>query len=216
MPSLSASNSLFELSFGVNAVLPALFAGFHAVKEKAAESLLRKLKEVKPGFEIRERDIPDFIDFHFKSSRGLRHAKYITYITAFISLSLCATSLAALCWSAENPNFEVPSKYLYAFVGLTLVAAPIFYWLRDRYLQWLYSAMVIHGTNNEVEALVFADCVNLYLAHKKEWEPLEQEMNAFKAELPFLIWKMRLMRFEIWLMSLWRRLCSNLPFKRTR
>lgn len=211
---LSASNSLFELAFGVNAILPALFAGFRDVKEKAADSLLRKIKELHPEFEIAERDRLDFVKYHFDSSRGLRHAKHVTNITAVLALSMCATALVALCLSAAEPNREVPPLLLFSYVGVALVGAPIVYWLRDQYLQWLYSIMVVHSTNDAQEAKIYADCVTSYLVHKKEWEPIQQGMEEFQAQVPLLLWKLRWMRLQMWQIVFWGRIRSWFAFKR--
>jgi hypothetical protein len=53
MRTLSASSSVFQLAFAVNAVLPVVIADFEKVRKEAADSLLRKIKEYRPEFDLR-------------------------------------------------------------------------------------------------------------------------------------------------------------------
>lgn len=206
MPTLSASASVFQLAFGINAVISVLISDFESVREEAADSLLRKIREYRPDFDLKERDRIDFIDFTFRSSRGLRHAKAITWLNVFFSLTLCALSLAALCWSAFRPDQQISSKLFLWFVALTFFAGPFFYFIRNRFLKWLYSVLVTHGTNQQNEALLFAKCVDIYLEHKKNWAPIEQQLNEAILEIPVLIWEMRLAQIRIWLIPLRERI----------
>jgi hypothetical protein len=216
MPTLSSSNSLFELAFGVNAVLPMLIDEFTVVREQAAESILRKINEYRPDFKLKERQRLRFVEFTFKSSPGLRHSKMVTYITGLISVVLCALSLSALYWSALDPNREYSSKLLFVFVGLTLVFGPLFYVVRNYYLKWLYITLVTYSTNEKREALFFADCVDTYLRHEERWEPLKNKLDEMMAEIPLDIWKMRLMIAKMRFTELWYWIRSKLPFKPTR
>ncbi len=216
MPTLSASNSVFQLACGVNAVLPVLISDFERVKEEAADTLLRKIKEYCPGFELKERERIDFVDFSFRSTVGLRHAHIITRITVIISLVLCGISLAALCWAALKPDHEVSSGLFFAFVGITLIGGPLLYIARDAYLKWLYSILVIHGTNDKADAELFAGCVKAYLSFKKQWEYRKQQVNEATSNIPLMIWKLRLARIEMRLKAASFRIRSKLSFKRTR
>ena len=199
MPTLSNCSSIFQLAFGVNAVLPALIADFEFVKKEAANSLLRKIRESRPDFELKERDRIGFVDFVFQSSSGLRHARLVTRATACISLAFCGVSLVALCMAALKPEARLSSTRLFEFVGMTLIFGPLFYIARNSYLKWLYRVNVIYGTNDQREALLFAECVNSFFKVKKEWEPMSEAI----AQIPLMIWSLRLaearMRFaEMW------------------
>jgi hypothetical protein len=216
MPTLSASNSLFELAFGVNAVLPVLISDFERIKEQAAESLLRKLKECRPHFELKERDRVDFVDFAFRSNVGLRHAHWATRIVSVLSIVFCIASLGALVWSAHSPDQQVDFRCLVAFVAVTLVFAPSLYVARDRYLKWLYSILVVHGSNEKADAELFANCVEIYLTYMKRFEQHDRAFAEVMAQAPILIWKARLILFQIRVMRAWNKLRSKLSFKRSR
>jgi len=210
MPTLSASNSIFQLACGVNAVLPVIISDFETVRKEAADSLLRKIKEYCPDFELKERDRIDFVDFSFRSTTGLRHANLITRFTALTSLVLCGLSLTALCWAALKPDQEVSSKLFFTFVGVTLVGGPLLYVSRNAYLKWLYRLLVIHGTNTKADAELFARCVQMYVTFKKQWERHEQSINASVADIPIMIWKLRFLRIEMRLKIFWSQLRSKI------
>jgi hypothetical protein len=216
MPTLSASSSVFQLAFGVNAVLPVLISGLEGVREKAADSLLRKIKEYRPEFEIKERDRIDFVEFTFRSSRGLRYARIITYVTVFISLIFCGLSLAALCWSALEPGQEFSSDLFFAFVGTTLIGGPLLYIARNRFLRWLYFALVRNITSEKNEALLFADCVDVYLKFKRDWDPQEQKMDEATLKISLMMWELRLMRTRVKLQALWHWVRSMIDSVRIR
>jgi hypothetical protein len=212
MPTLSASNSIFQLAFGVNAVLPSLISDFESTRKEAADSLLRKIKHYCPDFELKEQERVDFIDFSFRSTAGLRHGRAVTHATAFISLLLCAFSLAALCWAALKPEEQVSTKFFLEFVGVTLVGGPLLYVGRNAYLKWIYSVLVTYSTNEKRDAELFATCVRAYLLHKKEWEEISWRLD----EVPFLIWKLRFVRLEMKLKLFGHRIRAMLPFKRNQ
>jgi len=203
MPTLASSSSILQLAVAVNAVFPVLISDFEEVRDKTAESLLRKIKEYRPDFVLKERDRLEFVSFTFQSSKGLRHAKFITGFTAVLSIMLSSISLAGLCCAAIWPDNRISVKQLLFFVGVSLVGAPLFYLGRNRYLRWLYSVQVAYGTNEKVEAVFFADCVDLYLKHKESWEPLEQTMDSMIADVHLTLWKMAWKRR-------WRRLQMKL------
>src|SRR5258705_13880575 len=138
MPILGDSVSIFQLAFGVNAVLPVLISDFETVRDDAADSVLRKIKEFQPQFVLKEEDRFEFVDFTFKSVAGLRHARIVTRLIGALSLVLCALSLVALCWSALRPKEEISSARLFAFVGATLIVGPALYVARNEYLKWFY------------------------------------------------------------------------------
>jgi hypothetical protein len=206
MPTLSASTSVFQLAFGINAVISVLISEFENVRKEAADSLLRKIREYRPDFDLKERDRLDFMDFTFRSSRGLRHAKAITWINIFFSLMLCALSLACLCWAALRPDEQISSKLFLWFVVFTFFVGPLFYFIRNRLLKWLYSVLVSYGTNQQNEALLFAECVDIYLETKRNWAPIEQQLNEATLKIPLMIWKIRLARIRMRLISLRERL----------
>lgn len=220
MPTLGASNAVFQLAFGVNAVLPILIADFEQVRKQAAESFLSKIKEHRPDFALKEQDRIDFVDFAFRSSRGLRHARMLTYITILVSLLFCGFSLVALCWAAQQPEREISSRLFYWFVGVTLIGGPSFYVARNSYLKWLYRVLVIHGMNNRAEVALFSDCVNTYLQSKKQWEPIEQQMREIMSEAATMEWEVKLALVEMntkqalfWLRSKAKRALSWLRFQ---
>jgi len=216
MPTLSASSSVFQLAFGVNAVLPVLISDFEAVRKDAAESLLRKIKEYCPGFELKERDRIDFVDFTFQSSRGLRHARFVTYFTGFFSLAMCGLSLTALCLSALKPEWQISVRLFLTFTGATLIAAPLIYVGRNAYLKWLYSLLVSKSSNEQHEAVLFAECVNIYVKHKKEWEQTGSRMDEAQLQLEILGWEMRWMRIKMRLIPMREWIRSKLRLKRPR
>ena len=203
MPTLSSANTVFQLAFGVNAVLPVLVADFERVRTEAAHSLLRKIKEYRPDFELKERDRLDFVDFTLRSSPGLRSARLVTHLTALLSLAFCGLSLAALCWAALSPEHQISSKLFFTFVALTLIFGPLFYIARDRYLVWLYKVIAIYGTNEKNDALLFAQCVETYLEFKKTWEPLERQANELMLEASRMTWKVKLSRVQMKIQSSW-------------
>ena len=203
MPTLSSSNSLFELAFGVNAVLPVLISDFEAVKHQTAESLLRKIKEVRPKFKLIERDRLDFVDFTVGSIRGYRFANHLTRVVGLISLFFCGASLGVLYWSAHEPDLEIKSNALFAFVLITLIVGPIIYEARNRYLKWLYSKLVTHGTNEKADAVLFAECADMYLRSKKKFETLDREMKKKSLQAQILIYRMKIMLFWMKLEDFW-------------
>lgn len=112
---LSDGNSVFQLAFGLNAVIPILVASFDDVKEKTAESLLRKIREHQPKFALKENERVDFTEFHFGSNKGLQYARIITRVVICASLIFCGISLGALVWAAVDPEHEIQTSMFYLF-----------------------------------------------------------------------------------------------------
>lgn len=73
MVTLSAATSVFQLAVGVNAVMPVLLSDLERARFDVAESLLRKLKENFPNFEVKDRDRHFFITFTSASIRGFKY-----------------------------------------------------------------------------------------------------------------------------------------------
>jgi hypothetical protein len=94
-------------------------------RRRAADSLLRKIQEDLPDFQVRERERHQYVSFVVRSSNGLRHAKKITGLIAFVSVIASVLSLAALVWAAVNPKQEISTSVLMVFVFFTLIGAPI-------------------------------------------------------------------------------------------
>jgi hypothetical protein len=168
LPTLSSSTSIFQLAVGVNAALPVLISDYERMRDRAAESMLRKIHELNPDFELKERDREEFISFTLRSIAGLRHAQRLTHYVVALSITLSAIALIALCWAAIDPDQVISIKQLLTFVGVTLIAGPAFYVLTNRHLKWLYSILVKHASNEEVDAALFADIVTSYLAFQIE------------------------------------------------
>jgi hypothetical protein len=134
---------------------------------------------------------------------------------------LCSLSLSALCWAAFQPDKQISAKLFMWFVSLTLIAGPLFYIIRDRYLKWLYSVMASYGTNEQNEALLFAKCVDIYLENKKRWNVLEERIQEATSDIPIMIWKMRMMRIQMMLIPIrahvktaWNSFQANFKLKR--
>lgn len=208
MVTLGGCDSLLQLAFGANAVLPLLISDFEALREKAAEVLVRKLKEFDPTFNLRERDRVEFVEFAFRSSPGLRRAHYVTRATVCLALGLCGLSLLGLGVAALKPEQQISDRLFFGFFGFALVIAPFVYYARNVYLKWLYSVFIKYGTNKQQEAEVFAFCVNAHLEHQKTWEPIEQRLREDAAALPILIWKLRLVTFKLTVLRWWLNLRS--------
>lgn len=205
MVSLSSANSLFELAFAVNAVLPALVSEFERVKSDAADSLLKKVREARPQFELREGDRLEFIDFAYRSSPGLRLGWYMTRAVSVVSLLLCVLSLGALVWSASRPLEEIPDRDLHIFVALAFAVGPAFYVARDRYLRWIYSALV-RSSDDPADAEFFAECADLYLGTKRMFERHERQIDELNAQLSATLLKARWTMFRVRVMGVWHKL----------
>jgi hypothetical protein len=206
MPTLSASNSIFQLAVGVNAVLPILVSDYEGMRDRAAESMLRKIRELYPRFEIKERDREEFISFMLRSTNGLRHAQRLTHSVALLSTMLSAISLAALCWAAIEPDWGISVKQLFTFVGATLIAGPAFYAATNRHLKWIYSILAKHSSNEAADTKLFADILESYLAFQKRWEPYETTMDELLASVPFMIWRMRFSGFNMSVRRIWSKI----------
>ena len=200
MLTLSSSNSIFQLAVGVNAVLPVLISDYEGIRDKAADSTLRKIQELNPTFELKERDRQEFISFTLRSTTGLRYAQRLTFWMAVISITLSAASLTALCWAAIEPERTISVKELLVFVGVTLIASPLFYVATNRHLKWIYSILERKSSTEESDVALFSEIVTSYLAFQKSWEQHEQKMDDLLATIPFIIWRARFsllaMRFK--------------------
>ncbi|WP_246792139.1 hypothetical protein [Burkholderia perseverans] len=197
MITLGSSSSLFQFALGANAVMPALLSDFRRWKELASEMTLRRLKEVRPDFDIKEHQKPDFVDFVFKSSGGQRIAHKLNLFVALYALVACAVSLGALCWSADRPELPVKSNVLALFVFGTIVLGPAIYVSRDLFLSHVYRTLTVRGLRSDPEALLLARCAELYIQHSDEWRVFDVQFDEQEIELERLIWSMRAMRAKM-------------------
>lgn len=201
MITLGSSSSLFQFALGANAVMPALLSDFRRWKELASEMTLRRLKEVRPDFDVKEHQKPDFVDFVFKSSGGQRIAHKINLFVAFYALVACAVSLSALCWSAGRPELPVKSSVLMLFVFGTIVLGPAIYVFRNLVLSHVYRTLTIHGLRSEQEAHFLARYAELYVQYSDEWRVFDAQFDEQKIEFERLMRSMRAMRAQMALHS---------------
>lgn len=212
MPTLGDSVSIFQLAFGVNAVLPTLISGFEKVRDDAADSVLSKIKEIQPEFEVKEEDRFEFVDFIFNSVARLRYARIGTRLIGGLSLVFCALSLIALYWAALRPKEEISATRLFEFVTATLIVGPALYFARNEYLKRFYRSFV-YERNTKADAAVFAFCTKTYLTYKRSWDDRERS-QTFRSSIAFMTWQLRWMTFQMKLVPL-RHLLRKI-FKRIK
>lgn len=201
MPTLAECNSIFQLAVGINAVLPAVLSGFEETRMQAAELFLRKIRECRPDFELKERDRPEFVNFVFQSVNGLRYARRITRFIGAASVALAASSLGLLVLAALEPLREISREQLYWFVLVSLIVAPALYMARNSFLKWLYGVLV-RNVDSEAELQLFASCVDTYLSLQRRWRVTEPPFHEAMAALPImrlkLKWSIARMRVGDW------------------
>lgn len=189
LPSLASASTIFQLAFAINAIFPVVISDVERLREKAADSLLQKLKEVRPAFKLSERDRLEFIDFVCRSTGGLRRLPTIARLPVYLSVLNCGASLMALYWSAIEPGYGIPRAGLFCFTIITLVIAPLLYFAHSRFLNWLYSRLVRHGSETPEDAGFFADCADLYLQFKANWESHDATFKRLMIEVRLSLWK---------------------------
>jgi hypothetical protein len=195
---LAAANSLFQLGVGVNAVLPLLIADFETVRDRTAESLLRKIKEFKPDFDIKERDRQEFVSFVLRSTRGLRVAKWLTGVMGAVSLALSGISLVALYYAAIEPSRNISTEMVRIFISVTLVGAPVLYVSINYLYKQLYAAMAAKASNERNEAILMAGSIEAHLRFKNEMDPLFDEIDKMtNVTIPLAVARMRWFHFRI-------------------
>jgi hypothetical protein len=140
MATLESCASIFQLAFGVNAVVTASQLYFRRTHREIAQTLYIELRpgdSTLSGAHIEHA----FERYVFRAIPGLRAARFLYRLLMTVGLAATLLSLVALVASALQPWRPVPVDSVWIYAGATLVLLPMTYWLYERFLDWLQRAV---------------------------------------------------------------------------
>jgi|GEM_PF-6131404 len=145
MVRLGDCTSIFEIAFGVNAVVAAVAPQFKLTHREVAKRLYA---------EFRPPDSPisgplaehRFEGFVLRLSRTLRVARRAYPVLMAIGLGTALLAVLGLLAAATCPDHRIPAKLLWSFALVAIVGLPLLYWLYKAFLGWFEQAFTIQRT----------------------------------------------------------------------
>lgn len=184
--------TIFQLAFGVNAILPTIILAYRRTQDNIVQWVSKTIDKHKPEFAIEPSEMGEFLDFVTGLNPGLSAlglGKRIPIVASGISLF---ASFFGMIFAATTPDRHLGNGILWLFAVYSLVVCPslvAFYtfllrfdeqelvklWARDR--RALVNTAAAFREMRDREKARFPD-----VASEKRW--LEAEIERRKAELP--------------------------------
>jgi hypothetical protein len=116
--------TIFQLAFGVNAILPAIVIAYRRTQTNIVRWVSKEVDKHRPEFAIDESEMADFLDFATDLHHGLKSlgwAKRIPITACMISL---VVSFFGLLFAATRPDAHLSNGLLWSFAIYSLVICP--------------------------------------------------------------------------------------------
>ena len=125
MARLGDTASIFQLAFGLNAVLPSFVLFYRQTRASIGKSFLKQAAKLKVDLSIDDRDMDQFLEFPESSNAALRISNRLKWIP----VGLCGLALLISFWgilhSAITPDNKVGDGFLWAFAVFSLILCPL-------------------------------------------------------------------------------------------
>jgi hypothetical protein len=128
---ISSANTLLQLGFGANAVMPFLLSTINKSRREIATWYYKTLRTNVPEIPISEAELRDLQVFMEKSSPALRLLRKLMWLPISISGIAVIFSWLGMTVAAIEPNYCIPESLvkIYAFVVLLVLPLVYFLWL---------------------------------------------------------------------------------------
>jgi hypothetical protein len=170
---LSNTSTIFQLSFGVNAVCAVLINGYLNQTRELVIAFTDKIKQHKPDFSI-EGKTNRFREFLFRSMPGYRLVRRLFICS--ISLAVCSIiiSFYYLVKAALYPNCLIKSHYFLFIAIVTIIINPTVY-----FVFFMISGTFLTGIKQVIKVgPEFVALFEMYLA----WPETKESIDALIAE----------------------------------
>jgi hypothetical protein len=196
--------SIFQLAFGVNAVVPALHVAFRRTQDSLATRLVRDLRKLVPTFELDEKNLERLGLVVSTTLPGLKLANRLKIIPFFMLGTAMVISFFGLVLSAVQPAFELSDGWVWVLSIYILIVCPGSYLLYHALLKGLERLWIWKWTSDPSSAVKFAEIAQMHLDHAEFMERIQgalhlaqmQSAAAAKKELRELVqrWTGRILR----------------------
>ena len=165
MATLQNCASLFQLGFGVNAIVPALYFTFRRTQESLASRLSQEIQKTNPEFYKLEREKEILHRFVFEWVPFVKLSYRLRNIPAlFLTLGLIS-SFFGLVFSAIQPNHELPNSWVWLFSIYALLFCPSTYLLYGMLLKGLERLWVWKWSTDPSSAKRVVESFQLHRDH---------------------------------------------------
>lgn len=177
MITLERCTSIFEVTFGVNAVAAAAALYFRATHREVARRLLAELRPSNSplsGPYVEQQ----FEAFVLRASLGLQGARFTYRILMALGLAAATSAVVGLVVAATDPHHGVSARAVWFYAVGTIIVLPCLYWLYQQFLGWFERAFLARRTT-EAERRLFWSSFEAILPIPE----LLAEQQRFMAEL---------------------------------
>ena len=144
MAKLGECASIFQLAFGVNAIVPALYISLHTTRETLENVFANALKHPDFRMKIELNEALEFASFIVAGARGSRVAGRQLIIPGILMGVSVLFSFFGLMGAAICPDVRIPNGILWIFSIYSLFICPGVGFFYETRLRWLRRAMVRH------------------------------------------------------------------------
>jgi hypothetical protein len=177
--------SIFQLAFGVNAVLPAVHLAFRRTHESISRRFADELQKQHSEFKFDEWEMSEFRRFVFGSSRGLKFASRAKIVPILMFLIAIVLSFLGLIKAATAPQDTLNSELVWSFAIYSLIVCPSVGLMYELFLGRLEHLIVLRWFE-PANVLDTAKHFKIFLETRKigvESEQLSREVQSRAAEL---------------------------------
>jgi hypothetical protein len=134
--------SIFQLAFGVNAVLPTVYFAYRRAHDSLAKRLAEEISNIDPSLTFGEREmivVRHFVRYGFP---GMRLSRSVGFVLAGLFGVAVGLSFLGLLLSAINTGGDLADWLVLLFSAFALVLCPVAGILYDRWL-WFFEQQVV-------------------------------------------------------------------------
>jgi hypothetical protein len=167
MANLQNCASVFQLGFGVDAIVPALYFAFRRTQDSLADRLAYEIQKKTPEFYKTEKEVEVLRAFVFNTVPFVKWSYRLRIVPVlFLTIGLVA-SFFGLVLSAVEPNYDLPNPWVWTFSVYTLLFCPATYFSYRLLLKGLERLWTWKWTVDPGAAQKFVEAFELHYDHAK-------------------------------------------------
>jgi hypothetical protein len=204
MAQLQACASIFQLAFGLNAVMPAVFFAYKRTHEKITMRFAKEVQVQAPELKFDEYELIAFRRFVRGMSTGLKFADRVKYLPITLFFIAVVLSFFGLVYGAIRPEGKLDDGLVWGFSIFALLISPLLGLGYEWFLGYLERAVLLSWAESPEAAAEVAAHFKLSLTSAREIDELAKSVreaavrvDKFSEDMARFRWKQEYRRWKL-------------------